>query len=372
MTWTLSGYIARRFLGSLVWAFGAVALIVLIGNLIEMLRRNASGRADFGQVLEIALFQTPGVALIALPFVVLLATLACFARLARSSELVVARAAGVSAWAIIAPATLCAVVIGFLSFTALNPLAAATSQRVETLESRYLDGGGGRFAVSGSGVWLRQGDGEGRGQTVIHARGVDGRADRLRDVSLFVFDADGVLLERVDAASARLTDGAWLLREALRRDLSGAEGDAAPRADRPPVAELTVPTDLTTEQIMDSFEAPEAISFWRLPGFIAALEQAGFSAVRHRLHWHSQLAAPLLFAGMAMVGAAFSMRHVRLGGLGLMALGAVLTGFMLFFVLDLAKAFGSSGAVPVALAAWAPPTAAVLLAAGLLLHLEDG
>lgn len=372
MTWTLSGYIARRFAGSLVWAFSAVALIVLIGNLIEMLRRNASGGASFGQLLEIAALQTPGVALVALPFVVLLATLACFARLARSSELVVARAAGVSAWAMIAPATLSAIAVGVLSFTALNPLAAATSQRVETLESRYLDGGGGRFAVSGAGVWLRQGDGAGRGQTVIHARAVDGRADRLRDVSLFVFDAEGVLTERIDAASARLTPGAWVLRDATRRDLSGAEGDAAPQAARPAAAETTIPTDLTAEQIMDSFESPEAISFWRLPGFVTALEQAGFSAVRHRMHWHSQLATPLLFAGMAMIGAAFSMRHVRLGGLGLMAMGAVLTGFTLFFVLDVAKALGASGAVPPALAAWSPPAAAVLLAAGLLLHLEDG
>jgi lipopolysaccharide export system permease protein len=81
---------------------------------------------------------------------------------------------------------------------------------------------------------------------------------------------------------------------------------------------------------------------------------------------------PLLFCGMAMIGAAFSMRHVRLGGLGLMALGAVMTGFALFFLLDVAKALGASGAIPATLAAWAPPAASVLLAAGLLLHLEDG
>ncbi|PIY74722.1 MAG: LPS export ABC transporter permease LptG, partial [Rhodobacterales bacterium CG_4_10_14_0_8_um_filter_70_9] len=88
--------------------------------------------------------------------------------------------------------------------------------------------------------------------------------------------------------------------------------------------------------------------------------------------WQAQLALPLLFAGMAMIGAAFSMRHARLGGLGLMALAAVLAGFGFYFIADLAKALGASGAIPVALAAWAPPASTVLVAAGLLLHLEDG
>jgi lipopolysaccharide export system permease protein len=55
-----------------------------------------------------------------------------------------------------------------------------------------------------------------------------------------------------------------------------------------------------------------------------------------------------------------------------MALGCVLSGFGYFFLSDIATALGALGAVPVMIAAWAPPTAAVLLALGLLLHLEDG
>ena len=75
---------------------------------------------------------------------------------------------------------------------------------------------------------------------------------------------------------------------------------------------------------------------------------------------------------MVLFGAAFSTRHARFGGLGVMALGCVLTGFAYFFLSDVAQALGASGAVPAALAAWGPPAAAVLLATGLLLHLEDG
>ena len=50
-------------------------------------------------------------------------------------------------------------------------------------------------------------------------------------------------------------------------------------------------------------------------------------------------------------------RHVRFGGLGYMALGCVVAGFGYFFLSDIANALGASGAVPVMLAAWAPPMA---------------
>lgn len=370
MSWTLSRYIGARFLQTLGWAALAVAALIVLVNVIELLRANEDGRASFLQLLSIAALKMPAVALTAAPFILMLSTLACFARLARSSELVVTRAAGVSVWALIAPVLVASVLLGGAAFSVLNPLAAGATLRAEALEARHLKGRASRLSLSREGLWLRQATGPGEGQTVIHARAADGRASVLRDVTLFGFDAAGALAERVDAAYAVLTPGAWVLRDAVRRDLS-AEDPAGPGAEAR-FERLETPTDMTSEQILDSFEAPEAIGFWQLPGFIATLEASGFSAVRHRLHWQSQLAAPVLFAGMALIGAAFSMRHARLGGLGSMALAAVLSGFGFFFLFDVAKALGASGAIPVALAAWAPPASAVLLAAGLLLHLEDG
>ena len=114
------------------------------------------------------------------------------------------------------------------------------------------------------------------------------------------------------------------------------------------------------------------ISFWKLPKFIRLLEASGLSSSRHRLHWHMLLAIPVVFFAMVLIGAAFSMRHARFGGLGYMALGCVLCGFGYFFLSDIAAALGASGAVPVLIAAWAPPLSAVMFALGLLLHLEDG
>jgi lipopolysaccharide export system permease protein len=366
MTWTLSRYIGARYLAALTWSMLIVLAIIVIGNAIEGLR-DAGDEVGLGVVLSIAALRAPVIALTALPFVVMLAALACFARLARSSELVVTRAAGVSVWTLIAPVTLISALVGLAGTTVLNPGAAYSQARADAMEARYIDGATSPLSLSREGVWLRQGEG-GR-QRVIHARAIDAGPMTLRDVTIFDFTDEGAVRGRLDAATAQLRPGAWLLGDGVARSFD-AEATGAP--DETPFETREVPTELTRAQIIDSFDRPEAISFWRLPAFIETLEEAGFSALRHRMHWQAQLAAPLLFFGMAMVGSAFSMRHVRFGGLGMMGLAAVLAGFTLFFVTDVAKALGASGAIPPMLAAWAPPLATVLAATALLLHLEDG
>jgi lipopolysaccharide export system permease protein len=53
-------------------------------------------------------------------------------------------------------------------------------------------------------------------------------------------------------------------------------------------------------------------------------------------------------------------------------LAAILAGFGLYFLRNLALILGEAGQVPPALAAWAAPVAAIGLSLGLLLHLEEG
>jgi lipopolysaccharide export system permease protein len=66
------------------------------------------------------------------------------------------------------------------------------------------------------------------------------------------------------------------------------------------------------------------------------------------------------------------MRPSRRGGATEMLVSGVVCGFALFMISDIADQFGTSGAIPVVLAAWTPAVAGMLLALALLLHLEDG
>ena len=55
-----------------------------------------------------------------------------------------------------------------------------------------------------------------------------------------------------------------------------------------------------------------------------------------------------------------------------MVLMAIGLGFTLYFIRNFAAILGENGQIPIVLAAWGPPIAAILLPLALLLHLEDG
>ena len=373
MRLTLWLYIARQFLWTVGAAFLTVLMLVVIVDMVELIRSNKNGRAGFLDLLGMAFLHAPSITITAAPFTILLASMVSFAMLARRSELVVTRAAGVSVWRLITPALVVATLLGVFSFAVYNPIASAFAARFETLEQRYFDRTSSRLAVSSAGLWLRQGGTE--GQTVIRAKRASESVQRLSEVLVFQFDENDQLIRRIDARTATLENRRWRLGDVLQWDLqtaTSAAADAIGETRAVAMAETRIATDLTVEHILDSFAAPETISFWKLPGFIATLEDSGFASNRHRMHWLGLISAPIVFIAMVLIGAAFSMRHARFGGLGLMALGCVISGFGFFILSDIASALGASGAVPVPVAAWVPPISAMLFALGLLLHLEDG
>ena len=296
-----------------------------------------------------------------LPFAALFGGMLAFVRLTRTNQLVVARAAGLSVWQFLFPALVIALLAGFLVVMVFNPLASATTSLYESLESKHLRGRASLLAVSKSGLWLRQADTN--GQSVIHALGVSQHGAELSDVIVFLYDSGGRFTGRIDARVAVLEAGYWQLADTL---ITGPD-QPAKRA-----GEYQLPTTLTLAQIQDSFASPETMSFWSLPRFIETLEKAGFSALRHRLHWHSVLAGPLLLCAMVLIAATFSIRLTRRGGAGLLVAGGVFAGFLLYFLSDVVYAMGLSGAIPVVLAAWAPAGIFALLGLTMLLHLEDG
>ena len=297
----------------------------------------------------------------------ILATVALFISLARSSELVVTRAAGRSALrALIAPVVV-ALIIGVMAVGMLNPIVAATNNRYLQLSESYRAGGASALSISDEGLWLRQGSAD--GQTVIRAWRSNADASVLYDVTFLFYDPATGPVRRIEAGSAALSDGAWNLRNAKSWPLLAgvnAEGNATTHST------LTIPSSLTLDRIRESIGEPAAVSIYELPHFIRQLEQAGFSPRKHQVWLQAEFARPFFLMAMVLVASTFTMRHTRFGGTGVAVLASVLLGFTLYFIRSFAQILGENGQIPVVLAAWAPPVAAILLALGLLLHAEDG
>ncbi|WP_128254224.1 LPS export ABC transporter permease LptG [Falsirhodobacter deserti] len=361
----LSFYIARRFLRMVTRVFLIFFGILLLIDMLDQMRR-FSDDVGISGAFGLSLLHVPASIYTILPLIVILAAIALFLGLARSSELVVMRAAGRAGLRILVAPTITAFLLGMVIVAVMNPIVAATSNRYEVVVARLAQETSQTLSVSGEGLWLRQGSAH--GQTVIHADRANANGTSLSGVTVMDFDSEGQLLGRIGAETAQLGAGEWRLTGVKRWDLSEATPEASARI----LDTLALPSDMTRETIREGFRAPSDIAIWKLPDYIRGLEDAGFQAREHRVWFQSELSLPVFLAAMVLIAAGFTMRHARLGRTGNKVLLALLVGFGVFFLRSFAQILGENGQIPVLLAAWIPSIAAVFASLGLLLHLEDG
>lgn len=359
ITGTLARYMYWRFARAILLSFAGVLTLIYLIDVVELLRRAGDAKGGSTSFLAfLSLLRVPAVAEQILPFAVLFGSMIAFLGLSRKLELVVARAAGVSVWQFLMPPVLVALVLGLVTVTLYNPLSAAFKHRADGLETKLFGNAAGAASTS---LWIRQKSVD--GQAVIRAESSSEQGSQLGAVSAFVFDRSGRFQERVEAASARLRAGFWQMQD-VRIVAVGEE---------PRVSEsYLLATNLTPEQVTQSFAAPDTVSFWQLARIRDQTEKAGLDATGYRLRYQTLLARPLLFVAMVLVAASFSLRFFRIGGVAKMVSGGVAAGFLLYVVTKLVADLGSAGLVSAVTAAWFPAFAGCIVSSLVLLNQEDG
>ena len=85
------------------------------------------------------------------------------------------------------------------------------------------------------------------------------------------------------------------------------------------------------------------------------------------------MAFPLFLVAMLLISTLFTLPPSnRRGGVFLRVLGALGTGFGLYFFSRITNVMGLNASLPLFLAAWGPALVAIPICISCLLHLEDG
>lgn len=358
---TLFTYFFRRYLMITAQFFLGVIIISFLVDFTEFSRRVGSfPEYTVGAGMLVSALRIPLIIQTAIPFIILFAAMSTLMSLNRRYELVIARSAGVSAWQFLAPLCLASFLIGAVTITGLNTVAASALAYAEEIEASFS--GKARSAAVGQALpWLRQRTAD--GVTIIGAKKTARRGRVLAEATFIRFDRNGSIAERIDAKRAVLTPGLWVLQEVQRLDAKGR------RSERP---RLAIKTDLQPDFVEEQFARPETIPLFELGQKIDSARSFGLSANPFAMQYHSLLALPFLLVAMTLIAATVSMRFARLGQSAPMILGGVAAGFLLYVASVLVKAFGSSGFVPPLVAAWLPVVVAGFFGVTFLLHKEDG
>ena len=364
MTNTLGRYFAGRFLVSAVGVFASIFVLLVLVDYIEMVRKTSGlVGASAITIAQTSLYRVPQLLEKLMPFCVLIGAMTCYLALSRRLELVVARAAGVSAWQFIAPALASSLILGTLATVAYNPMSANLRELSKRMEAELFGSAPGGGIQDAAGFWLNQVNSD--GQWIINAARSEQQGVRLTGLTLFRFGPGPKLEfeERIEAREASLEEGRWAFKTVRRYSLN-----------RPPVDQETyyLPTTLTPAQVRNSFSTPETVSFWQLPGYIRSSESSGFATAGYRLQYHKLIAQPFLLAAMVMLAASVSLRFFRMGGVQKMVLSGVGAGFLLYVLSKVTEDLSKAELMHPIAAAWLPVCVGGLTGFLALLYQEDG
>jgi lipopolysaccharide export system permease protein len=194
---------------------------------------------------------------------------------------------------------------------------------------------------------------------VAEHRGVDGTV--LNQVTVFFSDAED--RARIEAESARLADGHWVLGNAVRY-----------RADAPAesFAELRIATSTTAGDMRARLVSVRDLTFLEL---IEAYGN-GIADPALRASVHTSLlrliALPGLLVGSVLIAFAFTSGYRRTNKYGGTVLYGIVLGFVVYVVTELANRSGFAGVLDPAFAAAGPAFVAIVIGLTVLLYREDG
>jgi lipopolysaccharide export system permease protein len=362
MTNTLGRYFAGRFVVAALGVFASIFVLLVLVDYIEMVRKTSTlATVSAIAVAETSLFRVPQLLEKMMPFCILIGAMTCYLALSRRLELVVARAAGVSAWQFIAPALASALMLGILATVAYNPMSANLREISKRMEAELFGNAPGGGIQDASGFWINQVNSD--GQVIINAARSEQQGVRLTGLTLFRFDTAYQFKERIEAKEATLEDGRWVFKSVRRFSLDG-----------PPIDQdsLFLATSLTPAQVRNSFATPETVSFWQLPGYIRSSENSGFATAGYRLQYQKLIALPFLLAAMVMLAASVSLRFFRFGGVQKMVLSGVGAGFLLYVLSKVTEDLSKAELMHPIASAWLPVCVGGLTGFVALLYQEDG
>ena len=362
----LTRYTLSRFMMIFIAVLVVLTAIILLFDLVELLRHAAKREnVTFLDVLTLALLKSPQMMHIIFPFIALISGMIFFLLFNRSSELIVMRAVGMSVWNVLMPLCVLVFCLGLLDIFAFSPISAKTARRYERLEERIGMTSSSPFKWTEDGFWWRENTSD--GTLVVRASQVNQNNGQisLSDVSVLDLSKEDIYRQHIESAEAHLTQGKLILPNAFVINPESEKSSTE--------AEFSFKTTLSLERLLEKFDEPQTMSFWRFPHFIRFLKHAGFSARQHEVYFFELTAFPLFLVAMLLISALFTLPPSnRRGGVFLRVLGALGAGFGLYFFSRVTNVMGLNASLPLFLAAWGPALVAIPICISLLLHLEDG
>ncbi|MBW2038274.1 MAG: LPS export ABC transporter permease LptG [Deltaproteobacteria bacterium] len=341
----ITRYIIRECLKILSFVVATFLLIFFVVELFERVDNIIIHNAPIYLLLEYFFFRAPPFFTQSLPFTILLATLITLGVLSQNNEIIALKAHGISAYRIIFPLlVLAALVTAFIFFCneIIVPYSVRKAHHIWSVKIKKEEE---RAFFRLNKIWYR-------GEDVIYnIRLLEPKKDVLKGVTIYRFDKEFNLRQRIDAHEARWKGDAWTFHQVVSRDFAPGGGVLTKTYE-----ERDIPIPERPEDFKKGMKSPEEMSYRELRDYVDKLKRWGYDPTRYLVDLHAKVSFPFLTLIMVLIGSPLALMSGQgRGGSIAQGVGLSLTiGFIYWMAFAISITMGHIGTLPPFIAAWAP------------------
>ncbi len=337
----LSRYLAREFIQNFFLGLGAFSAIYLVVDFFERINAFLFNKAPWPMIGAYFLNKFPAILFQVTPAAVLLAAMITLGIMSRHNEIMALKSGGVGLWSLVHP-VLGTVLLVFVGQLGLNEfIIPSTNQNARVIRDLVIHKKKPMAAFKQSQVWIHG------PHRILNIQLIHPETNTLEGLTLYRFNANFRLVQRVDARSARWKDGRWVLTDASVTDFTPKGIPTRKNYREMPLTLPETPADL---QIVE--KNPNEMNFRELRQYVHKIEHDGYDASKYRTAMHAALSFPFTTVIMAFLGIPLAVRKERGAGLARGIGYSLLISFVYLVVYSFILELGKGGTLLPFLAAW--------------------
>jgi LPS export ABC transporter permease LptG/LPS export ABC transporter permease LptF len=358
-------YVIRQFLQTFLMVLTTFVMLMLVFTFFELMGDILRNHTPLRIVGEYLINLTPSMIYLITPLGVLIAVLAVFGLMNRSSELTAMKATGISLYRIVLPVLAIASVLAVGLFVFNDYYVPQANRKQEALRNIIKGKPAQTYDRPGE-KWIFGLQERGKPGRIFYYQYFDPDTNTFGNLTIFEFDPNNFTLTRrtfAQAASWNDKDHRWVFQDGWTRSFQGAE-----ISDYHAFAVSTLPEVIETPQYFKKdFRQSTEMSFTELQNYIRDLSQSGFDTVRLRVQLNRKLSDPLITLVMAVLAVPFALSMGKRGSLAGIAV-AIGVAVAYWIISGIFEAMGDVSMLPAFLAAWSPDFLFALAGGYLLLR----
>ncbi len=334
-------YVTREILITFLIVLVAVMSIYVAIDFIEKIDNFMEAGVSAGRCLVYLIYKLPFIAVQIAPVGFLLSILIALGLMTKNNEIIALKSCGIGKERVFKPTMVLGLIFcGALFITAdrVVPAFMAKANQIWLQEVRKKN----IYASKTNDIWMRA------ARQIVHIKQYSPKEGRVTGITIYTFDDDFRLVQRVDAKDGQYEGGRWILEDAIQQNLDKKKGIYRVTLHQT----LTAQIELNPQDLSQATKRSDEMGLAELSRYIAKVEREGYGATRFRVDYQGKIASPFVCIFLSVLGTGIALRGKLREGMPVSITYGLSITFLYWIFNSLCLALGYAEILHPVIAAW--------------------